>query len=146
MVARPTARHRGQARLLQCHENIANAASLNPGKVRNLHGRQRLDLNLGEAFTQTPDHVGVVRQSQLGMETSYDMELPRGAALRLARFLEHFLEGPGIGTVLLLQARKGAEDAGLPEHADVGRVKVLIGREKHPVTVPPLVGPVSQFS
>ena len=49
-----------------------------------------------------------------------------------------------IGALFLRQARKGAEDAGLAQIADVGRVNVLVRRERHDVAVLPAVDEIGQ--
>ena len=66
---------------------------------------------------------------------------PSGRRLRLG---EHLIERVVVRALLLRQASEGAEDAGLPEVADVGRIDVLIRRESHDVAVLAAVGVVGE--
>ena len=99
---------------------------------------------IGVPLLEPADHVRVVAQPQLRVQAADDMELAGRCPDGLRRFVIHLFQRPGVGPVFLRHAREGAEDAGLPQDADVGRIEVLIGGEEDPVAVLPAVGQVGQ--
>ena len=78
------------------------------------------------------------------MEPAHDVELARRHAARLLRLVVDLLQRPGVRALLLRHAGERAEHAGVPKHADVRRVDVLIGGEEHAIAVPPGVGDLGQ--
>ncbi len=80
------------------------------------------------------------------MQPAHDVELARRHAPRLLRLVEDLLQRAGVGALLLRHPGERAEDAGVPEDADVGGIDVLIGGEEDPVAVPAPVGVVGQGS
>ena len=61
------------------------------------------------------------------------------------RFGEHLIERVAIRAFFLRQARVRAEDAGLPQDADVRRIDVLVRRERDAVAVLRAVHRVGQW-
>jgi hypothetical protein len=57
------------------------------------------------------------------------VELLRQPILRLHRLGHHLIHGVAIGAILLGETGVAAEDAGLPQHADIGGIDVLVGGE-----------------
>src|SRR5579859_4801740 len=96
------------------------------------------------AFLEAAKHVRVVRQLQLGMQAAHDMEFARRVIPRGVGFGEHFFQTPRVGAVFLRHPREGAEDAGVAQNADVGRIDVLVRREVDAVAVPPPVGEIGE--
>ena len=78
------------------------------------------------------------------MQPTDDMELARRHAPGLLRLVKHLVERTRVGAFLLRHPGEGAEDAGVPQDADVGGIDVLIGGEEHPVAVAAPVGVVGQ--
>jgi hypothetical protein len=125
-------------------KHLALGDPLDQRQVSDLHRGERLDVHVGMALLEPAEHVGVVTQPELGMQPADDVELARRHAARLLGLLEDLLQRPGVGPLLLRHAREGAEDAGVPQDADVGGIDVLIGGEEHAIAVPPAVGVVRQ--
>ena len=68
-------------------------------------------------------------------EATDDMELLRQPVPGWSGLGEHLLEGIPVRAIFLRQSCIPAEDAGLPQDADVRRVDVLIRREGHDAAV-----------
>src|SRR5260221_633985 len=64
---RPASRQARKARLFQRQQDLARRGFLDAGKMRDLNGRQRLDVDLRMPLLEPTDHVGVITQSQLRM-------------------------------------------------------------------------------
>ena len=141
---RPAAGQTGEPRLPHRQQHLALGDLLDPSQVGDLDRGQRLDVHLRVPLLQPADHIRVVAQPELGMQPTDDVELAGGHAARLLGLVEHFVQRAGVGALLLRHPREGAEHAGVPEDADVGRIDVLVGGEEHPVAVPAPVGGVGE--
>jgi hypothetical protein len=141
---RAPARQAGETRLLECQQHLPLRGLLDARQVGDLHRRERLDVHLRVPLLEAADHVRVIGQPELRVQTTDDVELPGGHPARLLGLVEHLLQRASVGAVLLRHPRKGAEHARVPENADIGRIDVLIGGEEHPVAVPPPVGEIRQ--
>jgi hypothetical protein len=84
---------------------------------------------------EAAEHLGVIVQPRFHVEPTHDVELARHRAVRALRLGIHLIHRVAVRPLFLGQTRVRAEDAGLPQNADVGRVDVLIGREGDAVTV-----------
>jgi hypothetical protein len=96
------------------------------------------------ARLEAAEHVAVVLEAGLHIEPADDMELlgeSIGCRLGLGEYL---VERVVICAFLLRQSGEGAENAGLTQIADVGRINVLIGRECHDVAVLAAIGVVGK--
>ncbi len=113
-----------------------NEHLLDPGQVRDLDGRERLDVHAGIRLPQGADHVRVVAQAQLGVQPAHDVEFAGRRALGARRLRQHLVERAGVGALLLRHPREGAEHARVAQHADVGGVDVLVGGEEDALAVP----------
>jgi hypothetical protein len=136
---RAAAGQTGEAGVLHGQEHLALGGLLDPGQMGDLDRSERFDVHLGMALLEPADHVGVVAQPELGVQPADDVELPGGHPASLLRLVEHLLEGAGIGALFLRHAGERAERAGLPQHAQVRWIDVLIGGEEHPVAVGPAI-------
>src|SRR5216117_940900 len=63
------------------------------------------------------------------MQAAHDMELARGVVARRVGFGKDFFQTARVGAGFLGHAGKGAEDAGVAQDADIGRIDVLVGGE-----------------
>src|ERR1051325_5205467 len=123
---------------------IARSDSLNARQMRNFNRGECLNHDSGVALFQAAKHVCVVRQLQLGMQPTDDVELARRILARRVRLGEHVLEAARVGAVFLRHARERAEDAGVAQDADVGRIDVLVRREVDAIPVPGAVREIGE--
>src|ERR1051326_967138 len=112
--------------------------------MRNFNRGECLNHDSGVALFQAAKHVCVVRQLQLGMQPTDDVELARRILARRVRLGEHVLEAARVGAVFLRHARERAEDAGVAQDADVGRIDVLVRREVDAIAVPAAVREIGE--
>src|SRR4051812_8396392 len=75
------ARHRIESRFAQSDQRFTNAHLVDPRDVRDLDGGEGLDVNVREGRLQSAEHLGVVREAGLHIESAYDMELSREGAV-----------------------------------------------------------------
>jgi hypothetical protein len=136
----------GKSCLPQGEQHLALRELLDPGQVGNLHRGERLYVNLGMPLFEPPDHFGVVAQPQLGMQPTDDMKLAGRHSGGLLGFLKHLIQRAGVGALLLRHPGKGAEGAGVPQYADVGRIDVLVGGKEDPISVAGMVGKLGQHA
>src|SRR6267378_3135162 len=80
------------------------------------------------------------------MQAAHDMELARGVVARGVGFGKDFFQTARVGAGFLGHAGKGAEDAGVAQDADVGRIDVLVGGEVDALAVLADVGQVRHLS
>ena len=118
----PAAGQAGEPRLLAC------ASSTSRSEIFSIRARwaistavSALMCTCGMPLLEPADHVGVVAQPELGVQPADDVELAGGHAARLLGLVEHLLQRAGVGALLLRHPGEGAEHAGVPEDADVGR-------------------------
>src|SRR6266850_3200838 len=114
--------------------------------MRDLDRGKSLDHHLRMPLLQAAEHVHVILQPQLGMQSTHDMELTRWIVPRRVRFGEDLVQAAGVGAVFFRHAREGAEDAGVPQNADVGRIDVLVCGEVHSVAIASSVGEVREVA
>ena len=131
----PAAWHRIQSRLAQRDQHVGPRHLLDASDVRDLDRGQRLDVHQRMCCLQRAEHGRVVLEARLHVEAADDVKLARHAVRGLRRLREHLLDGIAIRALFLRQARVAAEDAGLPQHAHVGRIDVLVRRERHHVAM-----------
>src|SRR5438132_322122 len=84
---------------------------------------------------QAAKHLAVVRESGFHVEATNDMKLFSQSVRCCFRFRVYLVQGVVICSLFLRQPRKGAEDAGFSQIANVGRIYVLIGSERDDVPV-----------
>ena len=94
--------------------------------MRDLDCCQRLDVNSGMAFLESPEHVEVVIQPQLRMEPSHDVKFSRGIVTGGFRFLIDFIEGTRVRSLLFGQACKRAKDTRLSQDTHICGIDVLM--------------------
>ena len=80
---RAAARKAGQSRLPHRGEHLALGDLFDSREVGDLDRSERLDMNRGMTLLESPDHVGVVAQPELGVQPADDVELAGRRALRL---------------------------------------------------------------
>ena len=91
-------------------------------------------------LAQLADDIRVVREPQLRMQPADDVEFAGWGAAGLLGLLIDLRQRAGIGIRFFRGPRERTEHAGVPQHADVGRIEVLVGGEEDPVAVNPLIG------
>ena len=72
---RSPAWHRIQPRFFQPHQHFTRRHLADLGKERNLHHGEALQVHLREALLQPGNHVGVIRERQVGMQSADNVEL-----------------------------------------------------------------------
>ncbi len=127
--------HRVQTCLAQRDEHVLPRHLLDARDVRDLDGRERLDVDVRKLALERTEHRRVVLEPRLHIEAADDVELLRQAVAGRLGLGEDLLERVPVRAVFLRQPRIPAEDAGLPQDADVRRVDVLIRREGDDVAV-----------
>ena len=135
---------RVEAGFAQRDQHVLDRHLVDARDVRDLDSRQRLDVNVRVARLEAAEHLAVVLEPGLHIESTDDMELLRQSIGRRLRFGVYLVERVVICAFFLRQPRKGAEDAGLTQVADVGRIDVLVGRERHDVAVLAAIGVVGK--
>ena len=136
----PAARQRIQPGVAQRPQHVGDRHLIDPGDVRELHRRESLDVHVRILRFERPEHLHVVREPRLHIESAHDVELAGHAIVGGAGFLEDLLERVMVRPLFLREPSERAEDARLPEHADVRGVDVLIRGERHAVAVRAPVG------
>src|SRR5450759_3229948 len=104
--------------LPQGYEDVLDGYFIDPRDVRDLDGRERLDVNLRMARLEAAKHFTVVLETGLHVESTDDMELLRQPIGGRLGFGEYLVERVVICTFLLRQSREGEQDAGLAQIAD----------------------------
>ena len=66
---------------LQCTQNVADGSPLRLRKVRNLHGRECLDVRMRKRRAHLPHHALVVGKWTVGMQCAHDMDLREARCL-----------------------------------------------------------------
>jgi hypothetical protein len=107
------ARQTGKPGLLERQQHLALAGALDPRQVRDLDRGERFDMDVRVPLLEPADHVGVIREPELGMESADDVELAGRHTPRLIRLGEDLFQRPGIRPVLLGHPRERAEHAGV---------------------------------
>src|SRR5207253_1429970 len=102
---------------------VAHAQPLEAGEVRDLDGRERLNVDAGVALSQAAEHLQVIRQPQLRVQPAHDVEFASRVVARRIRLGKHLVEAPRVRPRFLRHARERAEDAGVAQHTDVGGVQ-----------------------
>src|SRR6266699_2246241 len=112
--------------------------------MRHLDRRQRFDHDVGMALLQATEHVEIVGQRELRVETADDVKFARWVFEGRVRLREDFLEAARVGAIFFRHTRERAENTGVAQDADVRRIDVLIGREIDAVAVLATVREVCQ--
>ncbi len=107
---------------------------------------KRFDHDLRVARLEAAEHVDVVREPQLGVQTAHDVELARRIVARGIRLDEHFLQAARVRAVFFGHPGERTEHAGIAKNADVGRIDVLICGKIDSMAVTPSVGEVGEVA
>ena len=114
--------------------------------VGDLHRSEGLDVDVRISRLESAEHLAVVLEAALHIETADDVELFRQAICRRLRLGVHLIERVVISTLFLGETREGAEHAGFAQIADVGRIDVLVGGESHDVAMLATIGVVGEHA
>ena len=99
-----------------------------------------------ELALERAEHRRVVREARLHIQPADDVKLLRQSIACWFRFREHLLQRVPIRAVFLGQTRVATEDTGLPQHAHVRGIDVLVRGERHAVAVLRAIHCVSERS
>ena len=109
---RAAARERGEPRRLQTTENVTDTRLLRLGKVHDLHGRERLDVRMGQCRVYLPHHVLIVGKGTVWVEGAHDVNLRQMRRLLCRReHARHIIRFHNIAARIPLLHLKGAEGA-----------------------------------
>ena len=123
----PTAGQRTKPGLLELDQHVVDRLSGQPGKVDDLAGGERLDVDAGRQLLETAQHLEVIGVGQTRILAAHDVDLGNAAGERLACFVEHLVDGERIGLGVAVVVTEGAEEAAVTAH--VGVVDVAVADE-----------------
>jgi hypothetical protein len=95
--------------------------------VRDLDRRERLDVDVRVPLLEPAEHLAVVVEARLHIESPHDVELAH-VGIRPCLGV-HLVHGVAVGAAFLWQTCVRAEHARLAQDADVRGVDVLVGGE-----------------
>ena len=107
------------------HADVGGVVQVGPPRaVHDLHGREGVHVDLGEARLDGDQHVPVGEGAHLGVDAALHAHFGRAAGDCLLDLAEHDVDAVGVGVVLPALALEGAELA--VHEADVGEVDVAV--------------------
>ena len=141
---RPAAGEGAEPRPLQLTERVGNGKTGDPREVVDLHGGERLHVELGGNPFHRPQHLPVECEGEVGVEPADDVDFGRPLRERLTGARLDLPEVVRIRTRLVCCPREGTE--GAPVDADVRVVDMAVDVEKDPVAVLPPVDQGGELS
>ena len=144
---RAAAGERAEARRAQDFQCLADRLLRDAlGQVPDFDGGERLDGEIGAGLAHAANHVGVVRERQLGVESADDVDLGRALGVGLDDLAHHVVHL--VGELAFLLVRAAGEGAELTaQDADVGIVEVKIedvGRDVAVLALADVIGEIAE--
>ena len=106
---------RVEAGLAQRDQHVAPRHLLDARDVGDLDRRERLDVHVREVRLERAEHLLVVREPRLHVESADDVELLRQPVGRARRLGEHLVDRVAVGALLLRETGVAAERARRPQ-------------------------------
>jgi len=127
---RPAAGQRIEARLLQLLQDLLVRAAVEIREEGDLDCGEALQMNVGTDAFETAEHVRVVREGQVGVQSVDDVDFGEGLAGAVPELVPRLFQRHRVGAGIAgAQARERAEEAARDAH--VGRletdVDVVVG-------------------